>query len=130
MRIVTSLLLALVAVLVWLSFVEMAFPALAQGGAAPDPKWAIANAAAGATSAHHRPSAAAPPQTLHQVVCGAVSPSVSSGRRAVFPGAFPRRVLNQPAATSRSISRSRYSPLVSICWLAADAEVNPYLYAS
>ena len=28
----------------------------------PDPNWAIGNAAAGATSAHHRPSAAAPPE--------------------------------------------------------------------
>jgi hypothetical protein len=64
----------------------------ARSGSNPDPKWAIATAAAGATSAHHGPSAAAPPQTLHQVVCRAASPSVPSRRRAVFPGAFPRRV--------------------------------------
>jgi hypothetical protein len=37
MRIVTSLLLALVAVLVWLSFVGMASPAFAQGGPLPVP---------------------------------------------------------------------------------------------
>jgi len=37
MRIVTSLLLALVAVLVWLSFVGMASPAIAQGGPLPIP---------------------------------------------------------------------------------------------
>src|SRR5262249_30650512 len=58
-----------------------------------DPNWAIGNAAAGATSAHHRPSAAAPrPTILHQVVCRAVSPSVPSERRGVYAGAFPRRV--------------------------------------
>jgi hypothetical protein len=65
----------------------------ARSGSHPDPNWAIGNAAAGATSAHHRPSAAAPlPKTLHQVVCRAVSPSVPSGRRGVYAGAFPRRV--------------------------------------
>ena len=37
MRIVTSFLLALVAVLVWLSFVEVASPAIAQGGPLPVP---------------------------------------------------------------------------------------------
>jgi hypothetical protein len=40
MRIVTSLLLALVAVLVWLSFVGMASPAIAQGGPLPIPSGA------------------------------------------------------------------------------------------
>jgi hypothetical protein len=88
MRIVTSLLLALVAVLVWLSSVGMASPALAQGPL-HGTKWAIAIPAAGTTSAHHRPSAASPPQTLHPVVCREVSPCVPSGRRGVYAGAFP-----------------------------------------
>jgi hypothetical protein len=82
----------------------------ARSGPAPGPKWAIAIAAAGTTSAHHRPSAASPPQTLHPMVCREVSPSVPSGRRGVYAGAFPRRVMNQPAATSRLISRSRPIP--------------------
>jgi hypothetical protein len=69
----------------------------ARSGSDPNPNWTIGNAAAWATSAHHRPSAAAPPpKTLHQVVCRAVLPSVPSGRRGVHAGAFPRRVLNRP----------------------------------
>ena len=70
------------------------------GRPAPDPKWAIADSAAGATSAHHRPSAAAPPPTLHQVVRRAVSPAVL-GRRAVSPGAFSGRVLLTSIPTLR-----------------------------
>jgi hypothetical protein len=54
----------------------------------PNPKWAIAGAAAtGATNAPHRASAAALQQTLHEVVRRAVL------RRQVSPGAFSGEVL-------------------------------------
>jgi hypothetical protein len=77
----------------------------ARSGSDPNPNWTIGNAAAWATSAHHRPSAAAlPPKTLHQVVCRAVSPFVPSGRRGVHAGAFPRRVLNRITRKGASVS--------------------------
>jgi hypothetical protein len=56
-----------IAVLVWLSFVWMASPALAQGPL-PTPGGPSALLPLGPASAHHRPSAAAPLPTLHQVV--------------------------------------------------------------
>ena len=89
MRIVA--LFALVAVLVWLSFVGMASPAHAQGPT-PTPSGPSPLLPLGPPARIDGPSAAAPPQTLHQVVCRAAWPSVPSGRRAVFPGAFPGRV--------------------------------------
>ena len=46
----------------------------------------------GAASAHHRPSAAAPLPTLHQVVRRAVQPATLFKPRALFPGAFSGQV--------------------------------------
>jgi hypothetical protein len=77
-----------VAAIAWILVLVLASPALA-----PGPKWAIGDlAAAGATSAYHRPSSAAHLPTLHQVVRRASSAAAQSVRRPVFPGAFSGRV--------------------------------------
>ena len=80
-----------------------------RSGAAPNPKWAIGTAAAGAASAHHRASAAAPLPTLHQVVRRAVQPATLFKPRALFPGAFSGQV---PGSANQIPSRPcRNSPI-------------------